>query len=406
MTRQPFRARLFGILVAFALVPTVLLTAGLVASTGAMLPLVGASSAWDSVAVTGQRALDAARAAPMDTTQRAALSRHEQELSASVTQARRVRFLTERASAVVLVAGLALIAALSYLASRVAGHLSRQLSRPVDELTDWTLRVARGDPLPAVAGAKGAPEFDVLREGMRTMARELDASRARALDAERLRAFRESARQVAHELKNPLTPIRLALSRVAREATPAIREAVEVLDTETRRIDELARTFAQFGRLPDGPSGDVDLGELVRYTARAAVPDTVPVQVDVAEGLPTVRGQYEALSRALANLLLNAADAVRGRDDAVIRVAADASADRGIRLSVTDNGPGVPPETLDRMWEPYVTTKPGGTGLGLAIVRQTVEAHGGRVFAEAAPEGGLSIGFVLPTRATTGTITS
>ncbi len=384
----------------FALVPTVFLTAGLVTSTGAMLPLVGASAAWDSVAATGQRALDAARAAPLDSAQQAALARHEVELSASVTQARRVRFLTERASAIVLVGGLALVALLAYLASRVAGHLSRQLSRPVDELTDWTLRVARGDALPEAAAAKGAPEFDVLREGMRTMARELDASRARALDAERLRAFRESARQVAHELKNPLTPIRLALARVAREATPAMREAVDVLDTETRRIDELARTFAQFGRLPDGPAGDVDVGELVRYTARATAPEDVPIAVEVAEGLPPIRGQYEALSRALSNLLLNAADAVRGRAGAAIRVQALPSAGGGVRLAVSDNGPGVEAGTRGRMWEPYVTTKPAGTGLGLAIVRQTVEAHGGTVFAESPAGGGLRIGFDLPPGAT------
>ncbi|MCE2942685.1 MAG: ATP-binding protein [Gemmatimonadota bacterium] len=402
MSDRPFRARLFGILLAFALVPTVVLTAGLVASTGAMLPLVGASSAWDAVAATGQRALAAARATPLDSAAEAALARHESELSASVTQARRVRFLTGRASAIVLVGGAVLLALLAYLASRVAGHLSRQLSRPVDELSDWTLRIARGEPLPATAGSKGAPEFEMLRTGMRAMARDLEASRARALEAERLRAFRESARQVAHELKNPLTPIRLALARVARDATPAMREAVEVLDTETRRIDELARAFAQFGRLPDGPAGDVDLGDLVRYTARATVPEDVPLTVEVSDGLPTVRGQYEALSRALANLLLNASDAVRGRADAAICVAAEPSATGGVRITVSDTGPGTDAATLARMWEPYVTTKPGGTGLGLPIVRQTVDAHGGLVFASTPADGGLTIGFELPAGATPG----
>jgi signal transduction histidine kinase len=396
---RPFRARLFSILLGFALIPTVLLTAGLVGSTGAILPLVGASAAWDSVASTGDRALDALRAAPLTDEQRATLAAHEQELSASVTQARRVRFVSQRASAVVAVAGLLLFAVLAYVASRVAGHLSRQLSRPLDELSDWTERVARGEALPATATARGAPEFEVLRSGMRAMASELEVSRARALDAERLRAMRESARQVAHELKNPLTPIRLALLRVAKAAPPEVRDAVEVLETETRRIDTLARNFAQFGRLPEGAMAPVDMSELVRYTARATVPDEVRTELDVADALPAVVGQYEALSRALSNVLLNAVDAVRHAAAPHILVRAERLDDR-IRVAVTDNGAGIPPDALPRIWEPYVTTKPAGTGLGLAIVRQTVEAHHGTVFAESAPGAGTTIGFVLPGVAT------
>lgn len=399
MTPRPFRARLFSILLGFALIPTVLLTAGLVGSTGAILPLVGASAAWDSVAATGDRALDALRAAPLSDDQRAVIAAHEQELSASVTQARRVRFVSQRASAVIAGAGLLLFAVLAYVASRVAGHLSRQLSRPVDELTDWTERIGRGEPLPATASARGAPEFDVLRNGMRAMASELELSRARALDAERLRAMRESARQVAHELKNPLTPIRLALLRVAKAAPPEVQDAVEVLETETRRIDTLARNFAQFGRLPEGSMAPVDIGELVRYTARATVPEGVTVTLDVAEGLPAVVGQYEALSRALSNVLLNAVDAVRTSAAPSLTVRAQ-QRDGGVLVSVTDNGQGIPADAISRIWEPYVTTKPAGTGLGLAIVRQTIEAHRGTVFAESVPGTSTTIGFVLPGVAT------
>ncbi|MDX2183193.1 MAG: HAMP domain-containing sensor histidine kinase [Gemmatimonadaceae bacterium] len=399
MPPRPFRARLFSILLGFALIPTVLLTAGLVGSTGAILPLVGASAAWDSVASTGDRALDALRAAPLTDEQRAVLAAHEQELSASVTQARRVRFVSQRASAVVAVAGLLLFAVLAYVASRVAGHLSRQLSRPVDELTDWTERIAKGEALPSTAAARGAPEFEVLRTGMRAMASELEVSRARALDAERLRAMRESARQVAHELKNPLTPIRLALLRVAKAAPPEVRDAVDVLETETRRIDTLARNFAQFGRLPEGAMAPVDIGELVRYTARATVPDDVQVVLEVADPLPAVLGQYEALSRALSNVLLNAVDAVRGAVAPQITVHVQHERD-SVRIAVSDNGSGITAEALPRIWEPYVTTKPAGTGLGLAIVRQTVEAHAGTVFAESRHGGGTTIGFLLPGVAT------
>lgn len=399
MTKQPFRARLFAMLLAFALVPAVALTGGLVAGTGALLPLLGGAAAWDSVAASGQGAFDALRDAPLSPAQRGALERHEQELSASATQARRVRFLAERASAGLIVAGALLVALLAYLASRVAGHLSRQLSRPVDELADWARRIGRGDPLPEGPEARGAPEFGLLRAAMRRMSAELDASKTRDLEAARLRAFRDSARQVAHELKNPLTPIRLAIARLERQAPADAADALEVLQTETRRLDGLARAFAQFGRLPEGPTSPVDVGELVQYTTRATIADTVPVTVAIAPGVPPVEGQYEALSRALSNLLLNAADAVRDRPDAQIRVTADADAAR-VRVRVIDNGPGVSPDQLPQIWEPYVTGKPGGTGLGLAIVRQTIEAHGGTTVAMPAPGGGLAIGFDLPAAAT------
>ena len=109
------------------------------------------------------------------------------------------------------------------------------------------------------------------------MASDLDAGRARELEAERLRAFRETARQVAHELKNPLTPIRLAVARLQRDAPPMLRDTVDVLATESARLEEMARSFSQFGRLPEGPAAEVDVGEMARYTTRAAVPSHIHV---------------------------------------------------------------------------------------------------------------------------------
>src|SRR5690606_37454073 len=115
-------------------------------------------------------------------------------------------------SRVVVVVGVfALVgsALLAVLASRVAGHLSRQLSRPLNEVVEWAELIARGHPLPEGPPRRGAPEFDVLRGRMRKMSSELAAARERELEAGRLEAFRETARRVAHELKNPLTPIAL-----------------------------------------------------------------------------------------------------------------------------------------------------------------------------------------------------
>jgi signal transduction histidine kinase len=242
---------------------------------------------------------------------------------------------------------------------------------------------------------------------MRKMARQLEEGRARALEAERLNAFRETARQVAHELKNPLTPIRFAVERLRRDAPPELAETVEVLAIEARRLETMARSFAQFGRLPEGPESEVDVGELARYTARATVPPEVPVDVAVEDGVPMVRGQHDALARALSNVLINAVEACRttnGPDGAgaaiAVRVArADVGGRPAVEIAVRDSGCGIAPEQLERIWEPYVTNKSGGTGLGLAIARQTIVAHRGAVSATSAPGKGTEIRFVLPVTA-------
>jgi nitrogen fixation/metabolism regulation signal transduction histidine kinase len=402
-----FRSRLFAILTLFAVVPAMVLTLAWGLTVREALPLVSGSAAWERVAGTGRRAIAAANAAPLSAEQRTALQAHEQELARSLEQARRWEYVAARAVRVIAVAGVLWLALLAVLASRVAGHLSRQLSRPLDELVGWAERIARGDPLPEGPARRGAPEFEVLRQRLRRTARELELGRQRALEAERLSAFRETARQVAHELKNPLTPIRFAIARIRNAVLPAqpeLAEPVEVLTVETERIDRLARSFAQFGRLPEGTMSEVDMGELARYTARATVPAHVPLVVEVEEPLPLVRGHHDALARALSNVLLNAVDACADRaanaagvPAITVRVGRVAlGAEEAVEISVRDTGCGIATSQLERIWEPYVTTKAGGTGLGLAIARQTVLAHDGEVEAESAPGSGTEIRFRLP----------
>ena len=258
--------------------------------------------------------------------------------------------------------------------------------------------IARGESLPEHAPKKrGAPEFEVLRRRMRRMATELEQARERELEAERLAAFRETARRVAHELKNPLTPIRFAVERLQREAPASLADVVEVLATESERLAGMARSFSHFGRLPEGPVSEVDVGEMVRYSARATVPADVALAVDVEEGLPMVRGDHDSLSRAFANVLINAVEACRGTGRVDVRVGR--VFERGtvaVELRVRDTGCGMSPEQLAQMWEPYVTFRPGGTGLGLAIARQTMRAHHGSVEATSEVGAGTEVRFILP----------
>jgi signal transduction histidine kinase len=393
---QPrFRTRLFAILALFAFVPAIVLTLAWSGLAARVMPRMSGVGAWEQVAESGEQAIRAAREIPGTDAAEVILRTHEEQLGEARVQARRFGFLAERAALLFLVAGLALLAVLTLVASRVAGHLSRQLSRPLDELVGWTDRIARGERLPlrTESEARGAPEFGTLRERMRIMAAELDAGRRTAIEAERLAAFRESARQVAHELKNPLTPIRFAVATLRQKVPPELRETVEVLDAESARLEAMARNFAQFGRLPEGPTSEVDLADLARETIRTTVPPTMTHEIIVTGNAPVVVGQHDALQRALGNVLLNAVDATGGGGHITVRLE---GRNDTVTLAVRDNGCGIAPDALARIWEPYVTSKTAGTGLGLAIVKQTVVAHGGRVDAASTLGEGTEILLHLP----------
>jgi signal transduction histidine kinase len=396
-----FRGRLFLILLLFALVPSVVFSFGWAATSWWALPYVGgATSAWDVAAASGSRVVALARGreggrlAPRDS---AIVAAHEQTLQVSLTRSKQARFFFQRAAVAGAVFALLSLALLIFIASRVAGHLSRSLSRPLQELVGWTERVARAEPLPESPVRRGAPEFEVLRERMREMSADLERGRRTALEAERLSALRESARQVAHELKNPLTPIRFAVDRLRRDATPEMKESVDVLSVESARLEEMARSFAQFGRLPEGPRAPVDLAELARYTARSSVPPAMPLEITVGEDVPLIQGHHEALARALSNVMLNAVEACKDGGSIAVDVRrVSRNGGSAVALSVRDTGCGIPRNRMERIWEPYVTYKPGGTGLGLAIARQTILAHEGDVDAESQPGQGTLIRFILP----------
>jgi signal transduction histidine kinase len=420
MNQLRFRTRLVLILSLFAIVPALLLTLLWSGTVSTALPFVTGRSAWDSVAASGEKAIAAARQAPLTPSQRRAIDAHERELRLSVEQARRYSFLAVRTVRVIAIAGVLALLVLTGAASRVAGHLSRQLSRPLDELVRWTELIGHGEPLPppparpvvstarkngdggttievTTSRVRGAPEFETLRRSMREMVSELEHGRRQAVEAERLHAFRETARRVAHEIKNPLTPIRFALARLRGQVPADLQEDVGVITVESERLDRMAKSFAEFGRLPEGPPAEIDMGELVRYTARSSVPPTIALDLQIDENLPRVHGHNGALSGALSNVLLNAVDASgeNGRITVSVR-SVSAGGRSAVRISVADEGKGIAPEKLGTIWEPYVTNKPGGTGLGLAIARQAVWAHDGTVNATSTLGKGTEIQLTIP----------
>lgn len=391
----PFRRRIFVILVVMTVVPTVLAVAGWVVSIRRLLPAAGARASTERVAATARALLEGVDTLHLTVGERARLRQHLDEVSASVSLARRaetfLRYYTAGFAVVILLLG----AAVLYAAVNFAGHLSRQLSRPIDELVGWTQLIRRHEPLPIGAPTRGAPEFEALRQALRELADALTAARERELEAERLRAFREVARRVAHEIKNPLTSMRIAVDQLGRPGLTAGRSetAIQVLTAETDRLERLAKEFSEFGRLPEGPQSEVDLVELLEELGRTTVPDGVQVRLTTHDARRTVFGHYEPLRRAFANLYRNAAEAMKGSGAIDVTVTGDRS---GLAVTIADHGPGIPADLRQRVFEPYFTTKDDGTGLGLALVRVTLEAHRGTISVSETPGGGATFAIVFP----------
>ena len=394
----PFRRRIFLVLVAMTAVPTVLAVTGWVLSVRTLLPTAGARASSERVALSARILLDAVDTLHLRPAERVALRHHMNQVSASVSLARRAEAFLGYYTAGFAVVILLLGAAVLYASVNVAGHLSRQLSRPIDEMVGWTQLIRRREPLPDGAGtARGAPEFEALRQALRDLAHTLAVARDRELEAERLRAFREVARRVAHEIKNPLTSMRIAVDQMRRtlgQVDGKTETAVQVLEAETDRLERLAREFADFGRLPEGPQSEVDLVELIEELGRTGVPDGVRVAVRAnGTGERCITGHYDPLRRAFANLLRNASEAMQGQGAIDVMVTGDGS---GIAVTIADHGPGIPDDLRQRVFEPYFTTKADGTGLGLALVRQTLEAHRGTIALTATPGGGATFAIVFP----------
>ena len=395
----PFRRRIFFVLVAMAAVPTGLAVIGWVLTVRTVAPATGARASLEEVANSARVMLEQVDTNRLTPASRAAMREHLNALSRGVSLARRadlyLRYYTAGLAIVVIALGTLVL----FAAVRVAGHLSRQLSRPIDELVGWTRLIRQHEALPEGAPTRGAPEFESLRLALRDLAGALDAARARELESERLRAFREVARRVAHEIKNPLTAMRIAVEQVGRTsdgAGPDQRRslALEVLAAETDRLERLAREFADFGRLPEGPMSEVDLVELLEELGRTAVPEQVAVRVHANGGdCRSIQGHYDPLRRAFSNLFRNAAEAMGGNGTIDVHVAGEG---RGMVVKVADHGPGIPQALRGRVFEPYMTTKVDGTGLGLALVRQTVDAHGGTIAASETPGGGATFTLVFP----------
>lgn len=313
------------------------------------------------------------------------------------------------------------------LALVIAIVLARSLSRPIVALARETREVVSGEPR-QVRG-RGGREIAVLADAFNRTIDELTAMRKRLAATERIAARREVARQIAHEIKNPLAPIRAAvetLRRLRMRDDPAFdeyfEEATATVLGEVHRIANIVTEFTHFARLPPPNPEPIDLAQVARrvVTLHASLPDgdeaAAGPRVELnAEPIPMVSADKDQIIQILTNLIqngLDAASAVRPDPRVVVTVGPvpNASKERGfggsargrtpstdrVRIVVRDNGPGVPDEMRSRLFEPYATTKEKGTGLGLAIVQRIVVEHGGEIIYREATKGGAVFEITLP----------
>jgi len=271
------------------------------------------------------------------------------------------------------------------LAALIAQSMARKISGPIRELTAASHRIARGD-LEARVEPTTRDEIQGLVEAFNQMAGDLDRQRHDLERSNRLAAWAEMARQVAHEVKNPLTPIQLSaehLRRVYRDPgidfAAALESCTDTILKQVRTLRGIVHEFSAFARPPVASRDTLDPGALVSdvlSSYRRALPPGVELVVEIEHDCPPLLADRRLLERAVVNLIENGLHAVGEQGRLEVRVRAERER---VLIEVADSGAGVDPDIRDRVFEPFFSTKATGSGLGLALVKKIAEDHGGGV---------------------------
>jgi nitrogen fixation/metabolism regulation signal transduction histidine kinase len=288
-------------------------------------------------------------------------------------------------------------------------------------LAEATRRVGAGD-LTTRVEEFGSDEVADLARSFNRMLAEVETTRARIEYLQRIGAWQEMARRLAHEIKNPLTPIQLAVEEIHQRydgADASFRKlldaTLEVVEAEVSTLRRLVGEFSDFARLPQAHLEPGDIAAFLRErseqssllddgTAMSEGGDSLPrmlVSFDIPTGAAPAALDRQMLRRALINLIRNSAQALRdaGRTSGKVQVTLHRSGDFW-DIDVDDDGPGISPEMRERVFDPYVTTKGDGTGLGLAIVKKVIVEHGGGITALTSPLGGARLRVTIPVSGT------
>jgi two-component system, NtrC family, nitrogen regulation sensor histidine kinase NtrY len=279
-----------------------------------------------------------------------------------------------------------------------------RVTRPVVSLAEAARRVAAGD-LNAKVEVESTDELGELAASFNHMTEDLAQQKSRTVQAERVAAWRELARRLAHELKNPLFPLQVTVENLlrAKQKSPEIFEEVfhegtATLLAEINNLKTIIGRFSEFSRMPQPRCQPLQINDVVKsvlrvFQAQLQEKNQISVRLELADGLPEISADADLLHRALQNLMLNAIDAMPQGGQLAISTA---GRDGWIQVSVSDTGSGLTTEECDRIFTPYYTTKQHGTGLGLAIVQSVISDHSGKISVESTKEKGTTFRIELP----------
>jgi len=281
----------------------------------------------------------------------------------------------------------------------LAFYMSERLAAPLRRLAGATSSVAEGDWRIRLSEKTGG-EIGLLTESFNRMVGRLDSQRRRLIDLEKMAAWRDMGRRLAHEIKNPILPIRLTVQEM-RDAYKGedgpyrdmLADSVRVVEDELAHLQRLVKEFSSFARMPGLCPVSGSIGQLVRDVARLY--PQVEIIRDEEPDLPSSVFDPDQMRRVLINLFDNSLSVLPESERGRIRVRIRTEGENMV-LMISDNGPGIPQENLSRVFDPYFTTKTGGTGLGLSIVKNIILLHGGTIEAESREGEGATFTITLP----------
>ena len=308
-------------------------------------------------------------------------------------------------STAMLVGGLGILVAV--LASL---WFAARVTRPVVSLAEAARRVAAGD-LAAKVEVESSDELGELAASFNRMTDDLLQQKERAVQAERVAAWRELARRLAHELKNPLFPLQVTVENLMRAKAKSpdmfeevFQEGTATLLAEINNLKTIIGRFSEFSKMPQPQRRPTQVNDVLRSVLRvfqAQLQENgshIALRTELAADLPEISADPDLLHRALSNLVLNAIDAMPHGGELTLRtvVLGFGEPGTGVAIAVSDTGSGLTPEECARLFTPYYTTKQHGTGLGLAIVQSVVSDHGGKISVESTREKGTTFRIELP----------
>jgi nitrogen fixation/metabolism regulation signal transduction histidine kinase len=283
------------------------------------------------------------------------------------------------------------------LGMALAWWATARVTRPVQRLADTAGKVAAGN-WGATVVTSSADEIGQLARAFNRMTHELLEQRERLVQAERVAAWRELARRLAHELKNPLFPLQITVENMqrARDRYPeqfdeVFREGTATLLAELANLKQIIGRFSDFAKMPAPQMQPISVNNLISENAKFFAPQLAEAKVEPVLSLDPavcpIQADPEQLTRVVRNLILNAIDAMPNGGTLTLRTAA---VEDGACIEISDTGQGLTPEECDRLFTPYYTTKTHGTGLGLAIVQSVISDHKGRISVDSAPGRGAT----------------